>query len=108
VIAANYEPGMNEFNLKTVLNLAKDKTLDGFYGGPNDLVVDTAHVWGVDGKGSFTAIAPPLLAKQVLLFNPDAKVPAPPGIRLERLNGVHHTNLFDWPATREFLKSLLA
>ena len=106
-ISANYEPSREDFNLKRLLAEAQDTTLDALYPGPNDLVVDTANVWGIDGEPGFAAILPPLRPESVLLFNPDPTIAAPPGVKLERLSGVHHTNLFTWEATRTFLQQEL-
>lgn len=107
-VSANYEPSREDFNLKRLLAEAGDTTLDGLYPGPNDLVVDTAHVWAIDGEAGFAAINLPLKPESVLLFNPDPKVIAPPGVKVEMLSGVHHTNLFTWEATRAFLRQQLA
>ena len=106
-VSANYEPSRDDFNVKRLLAEAQDTTLDGIYPGPNDLVVDTAHVWSIDGEPGFTAIAPPLQPESVLLFNPDRSIAGPPGVKVERLSGVHHTNLFTFEATQTFLKQEL-
>jgi len=47
-------------------------------------------------------------AQRLLLFNPDGQVPNPPGTQLEEMSGVHHTNLFTWQATQNFLRQQLA
>ncbi|HXF03989.1 MAG TPA: hypothetical protein VNM72_01060 [Blastocatellia bacterium] len=49
-ISANYEPDADEVNLKSISSIALDGALDQFYGGPNDLVVDTASVWAIDAS----------------------------------------------------------
>lgn len=108
-VTANYEPGHAEVNLKSVSNQALDGALDQFYGGPNDLVVDTASVWAVDTTTrSWEQTGPLLPAQRVLLFNPDPQVTHPPGVQLERRRGVHHTNLFEAEPTRQFLQRQLA
>lgn len=103
-VAANYEPGRDEFNVKRVLSEAGDSTLDALFAGPNDLVVDTAHVWAIDAAPTLTAVGPTLPAERLLLFNPDPQITTPPGIQLQRASGVHHTNLFTRAETRDFLK----
>ena len=107
-VAANYEPGEEEFNLKTVSKKALDGALDKFYGGPNDLVVDTASVWALDTAKSLDQTGQMIPAQRLLLFNPDGQVPNPPGTQLEEMSGVHHTNLFTWQATQNFLRQQLA
>jgi CHAT domain-containing protein len=107
-VAANYEPDRDEFNLKRLQTEALDTAVDAFYGDPNDLVVDTAHVWAVDAEPTLAATGPVIPAERVLLFNPDPKVTSPPGVQIEQLSGVHHTNLFTWAPTRQFLQQQLA
>lgn len=107
-VAANYEPEPNDFNIKQVLSKAGDTTLDAFFAGPNDLVVDTAHVWAIDATASLSNAGAIIPAERILLFNPDAQVPTPPGVQLQHTRGVHHTNLFARPETQAFLQSQLA
>ncbi|CBE69122.1 MAG: CHAT domain-containing protein [Candidatus Methylomirabilis oxygeniifera] len=107
-IAANYEPERDEFNLKRLLSEAGDATIDAFFGDPNDLVVDTAHVWSVDATPNLETVGPVIPAHRILIFNPDPKVPTPPGVLVHSMSGVHHTNLFTWPQTRDFLRRHLA
>jgi hypothetical protein len=107
-IAANYEP-KEEFNLKSLADKTFDTAVDAFFAHANDLVVDTASVWAIDQKElSLETIQPPIPAGRLLLFNPDPQVPNPPGILLKRNSGVHHTNLFEQPETREFLRNVLS
>jgi CHAT domain-containing protein len=106
-VAANYEPDREDFNLKRVLGEAGDSALDEFYGAANDLVVDTAHVWAADAEPTLQGTGSAIPATRVLLFNPDPRVPSPPGVQLHRLSGVHHTNLFSWEPTRRFLQQQL-
>jgi hypothetical protein len=96
-----------DFNLKQLLAAAGDKTIDSFYGGANDLVVDTSHVWAIDGRPDFKNVRAPLKAERVLLFNPDAEMEGPAGVMVENQLGVHHTNIFTWPATRRFIAQQL-
>ncbi len=107
-IAANYEPERDEFNLKRLLSEAGDAAIDAFYGDPNDLVVDTAHVWSVDATPNLETVGPVIPADRILIFNPDPKVPTPPGALVHSMSGVHHANLFTWPQTRDFLRRHLA
>jgi hypothetical protein len=107
-VAANYEPEPGEFNAKRVLSQAGDVALDGFFPGPNDLVVDTAHVWAIDAAPTLTATGSVIPAERMLLFNPDPEVSTPPGVQLQRASGVHHTNLFSRAETRDFLRKQLA
>jgi CHAT domain-containing protein len=107
-VAANYEPEHDEFNVKRALIEAGDTALDGLFPGPNDLVVDTAHVWATDAAPTLAATGSVIPAERLLLFNPDSQVTLPPGIQLQRANGVHHTNLFGRTETRDFLRQQLA
>lgn len=126
-VAANYEPDADEINLKTISSIALDGALDQFYGGPNDLVVDTASVWAIDASKKEDASGPSLPAERLLVFNPDPNLlpvarafrPAlflqtrksalpPTGAQIEPQTGVHHTNLLEQEATRRFLQKNLS
>lgn len=106
-VAANYEPDRDEFNLKRLKDEAFDQAADAFYGEANDLVVDTDSVWAI-GAGESLSRGSSIPPQRLLLFNPDAEAPNPPDMRLERLSGVHHTNVLSWEPTRQFLQQQLA
>ena len=76
-VAANYEPERDEFNVKRVLSEAGDTAFDGLFPGPNDLVVDTAHVWATDAAPTLAATGSVIPAERLLLFNPDSQVTPP-------------------------------
>jgi hypothetical protein len=108
-VAANYEPDRDELNLKRLQDEAFDEAADAFYGDPNDLVVDTASVWAVDvEEKDLKTTGEKIPVTRLLVFNPDPNVSTPPGVQLERMSGVHHTNLFTWEPTRNFLRQQLA
>jgi hypothetical protein len=107
-VAANYEPEPGEFNVKRLLSDAGDTALDGLFPGPNDLVVDTAHVWAIDAAPDMLTAGTIIPAERLLLFNPDPRVATPPGVQLQFASGVHHTNLFSRAETRDFLQRQLA
>lgn len=105
-VAANYEPAGDGLSLKRLQDDAFDVAVDAFYGDPNDLVVDTASVWAVDTEQNLTQ-SPTIPPQRLLLFNPEATMPHPPNAQIERLSGIHHTNLFTWEPTRNFLRQQL-
>jgi hypothetical protein len=71
--------------------------------------VDTASVWAVDvEEKDLKTTGEKIPVTRLLVFNPDPKVSTPPGVQLERMSGVHHTNLFTWEPTRNFLRQQLA
>ena len=105
-VAANYEPALDELNAKRLLTEA-DTAIDGFYPGPNDLVVDTAHVWAIDGKPGMTTVSKLVPIERLLLFNPDASVDGPANVHVCARRGVHHTNLFGFKETRDFISEQL-
>lgn len=106
-VAANYIPDRDDFNLKALLDELKDQTVDNLFAGPNDLVVDTAHVWAIDSRPDFSQVGPHIPAENILLFNTDSKHSPPAGVRVEPTAGVHHVNLFQFAAVHDFLRDVL-
>jgi hypothetical protein len=110
-VATNYEPG-GEMNVLRLLNEAKNIVLDKFYKDYNDLVVNTTHVWTVDGDANTTTASKRLPAERLLIYNPRDQMGVPRfhdvAATSVDLAGVHHTNLFSFDQTRKFLQTQLS
>lgn len=111
-VTTNYEPG-GEMNVFYLLREATNIVVDKFYKDYNDLVVNTTHVWTVDGDANTTTTSKRLPAERLLIYNPRNQMGVP---RFEGaapdsvvdLAGVHHTNLFSFDQTRKFLQKQLS
>ncbi|MFQ5577140.1 MAG: CHAT domain-containing protein, partial [Anaerolineae bacterium] len=116
-VAANYEPQRDEINIKTLAGrrrakntAAVDAAADVFFSDFNDLVVDTSHVWAIDPPPEISAAAPPawLPGAGLLIFNPNRAMPTPPQATTVDKTGVHHTNVFYFKETQDFLRAKLS
>jgi hypothetical protein len=91
-------------------------SLDALFAGANDLVVNTAHAWGIGrGPAELTDLPDFLPGSRVLVYGPprpDGVPPRtifpPPGVTIEEALGVHHTNLFSQRRVREILREWLS
>jgi hypothetical protein len=111
-VTTNYEPG-GEMNVLRLLKEAKNIVLDKFYKDYNDLVVNTTHVWTVDGDANTTTTSKRLPAERLLIYNPRGQMGVPrfqdvAATSVVDLAGVHHTNLFSFDQTRKFLQTQLS
>jgi hypothetical protein len=96
VVTANYEPRREGLHISRLFKEAGNKAADRFFDTANDLVVDTANVWGNK--------QPIVRGERVLLYDPGGSGLRPPeGVLVEALREVHHTNIFAVEKTREFL-----
>ncbi|RME48530.1 MAG: hypothetical protein D6796_06155, partial [Caldilineae bacterium] len=118
-VAVNYEPPPKETNIHSLAKQVKarqsnalDEATDILFANYNDLVVDTPRVWAVDlspDVAATAAVAPAWLPPaRLLIYNPDEAMPVPPGATVLHTPGVHHTNVFYFPATRQFLRQQLS
>ena len=87
-----------------------DVTMDALFRNANDLVVNTAHAWGIgsspeDVLDDLPAFLP---KKRVLVYRPPFGFMPPPGVPTEQALGVHHCNLFSQPRVQEVIKTWLA
>jgi CHAT domain-containing protein len=115
IICAEFEPTALVPNLRMLVKSAADAGLDlaadAFFGGANDLVVNTSHGWSIGAtpdqvlKGFPKWIDP----RRVLLFTPphtDLRVPG--DITIEAALGVHHINLLSQPKVQTTIQSWLS
>ncbi len=113
-VAANYEPRPEEITLKNLFKATSakivDAATDSLVTSFNDLVVDTAHVWAVDTPVGLTSTetVPWLPAENLLVYNPGQQMKTPPGAISLNVTGVHHTNIFYYRQTRNFLRDQLS
>jgi CHAT domain-containing protein len=112
VVCSEFEPTALVPNLKKVAQAAAaaslDAGLDALFASANDLVVNTAHSWGIGCGPSDLTSLPKLLGDRVLLYSPPRTDFKPPtGVRTETALGVHHCNLFCQSRVRETIKEWL-
>jgi hypothetical protein len=112
VICSEFEPTALVPNLKKVAQAAAaaslDAGLDALFATANDLVVNTAHSWGIACPPGELTNLPTLLADRVLLYSPPkTEFKAPKGVQTETALGVHHCNLFAQTRVRETIKAWL-
>jgi len=111
VVCSEFEPTVLVPNLKQILQAARDASvnasLDALFASANDLVVNTAHAWGIGyspaaGNEDLPAFLPD---RRVLLYSPPRTTFKPPkGVKTETALGVHHCNLFSQPRVQEKIK----
>jgi hypothetical protein len=113
VICAEFEPTALVPNLKQIAKSATeaglDAGLDALFASANDLVVNTAHAWGIACSPVEAVNLPKFVSQnRVLLFTPPQTAFKPPaGIRIETALGVHHCNLFSQARVQEAIKAWL-
>ena len=112
VICSEFEPTALVPNLKKVAQAAAaaslDAGLDALFASANDLVVNTAHAWGIACAPADVTSLPKLLADRVLLYSPPRTDFKPPkGVQTETALGVHHCNLFSQSRVHETIKTWL-
>jgi hypothetical protein len=112
VICSEFEPTALVPNLKKVAQAAAaaslDAGLDALFATANDLVVNTAHSWGIACPPGELTNLPTLLADRVLLYSPPKTgFRVPKGVQTETALGVHHCNLFAQTRVRETIKGWL-
>jgi hypothetical protein len=113
VICSEFEPTALVPNLKQIAKSATeaglDAGLDALFASANDLVVNTAHAWGVACSPTEAVNLPKSVSQnRVLLFTPPKTTFKPPaGIRIETALGVHHCNLFSQARVQEAIKAWL-
>jgi pimeloyl-ACP methyl ester carboxylesterase len=105
VVASNYVPDRDTLNLRTILQEIGDETIDRFFETPNDLVVETASMWALDKKSSWTEKIQALPPENILLFN--TLRGGPENLTPELQSGVHHTNYFLNRSVRDFIREVL-
>ena len=110
-MSADYDPAL-EANVVGLLKKSADVAIDRFFGGCNDLVVNTAHVWAVDGPPRLDHLSEWWPAERLLLFmrpigSGQVDLRLPKGVVPVRQAGVHHTNMFLLQRTRDFLREQL-
>jgi hypothetical protein len=109
-VSANYTPARDDFNLVALLSEAGNLAVDSLFGQPNDLVVDTAHVWSIAVDSQIGEKSKVILPARILLFNTDRqqKSLALAGITTKEVAGIHHVNFFRQGDVREFLRRVLS
>lgn len=105
VVASNYVPDRNTLSLQTILNEIGDEAIDRFFAAPNDLVVETASMWALDRKSSWTEKIQSISPENILLFN--TLRGGPENLPPELQSGVHHTNYFLNRTVRDFIRKVL-
>jgi hypothetical protein len=105
VVASNYVPDRDTLSLKTILQEVGDEAIDRFFAVPNDLVVETASMWALDKKSSWTEKIQALPPENIMLFN--TMRGGPEGLTPELQSGVHHTNYFLNRTVRDFIRNVL-
>src|SRR5262245_13358973 len=84
VVCAEYEPSILVPNLKKIVDAAKavsvDVTLDALFQSANDLVVNTAHTWGIGSSAAemLKDLPPFLPSNRVLVYHPPRSAFKPP------------------------------
>lgn len=110
-VGVNFEPLDNDETTGGFLKFNKqktDNTVDNFFAAFNDLVVDTARVWGVDQDAPSATPPPWLPGENLLIYNPAQAMETPPSATVFDMPGVHHTNVFYFEQTQAFLKKQLS
>ena len=105
VVASNYVPDRNTLSLQTILQEVGDEAMDRFFAIPNDLVVETASMWAMDSKSSWTEKIKSLPPEHILLFN--TMRGGPENLKPELQSGIHHTNYFLNRTVRDFIRNVL-
>ena len=117
VVCSEFEPSTLVPNLKKIVEAAKaasvDVTMDALFASANDLVVNTAHAWGIGVSPEETLKGLPrfLAPERVLVYQPPRTEFKPAFLPKEQIVealGVHHCNLFSQARVRETIKSWLA
>jgi len=114
VVCSEFEPSILVPNLKKIVEAARaasvDVTMDALFKNANDLVVNTAHAWGIGSSPEDVLKDLPafLPKKRVLVYRPPFGFMPPPGVPTEQALGVHHCNLFSQPRVQEMIKTWLA
>ena len=111
VICSEFEPTALVPNLKALAKAAAearlDAGLDALFASANDLVVNTAHAWGIGCSKEALTTVPALLDGRVLLFAPPGTLWAPAGLTPQHALGIHHCNLFSQPLVHTAIKGWL-
>jgi len=113
VVCAEFEPTALVPNLKAIATAAAlttaDSGLDAVFQSANDLVVNTAHAWGIGLSPENVGKLPAFVASnRVLVYKPPrTKFEPPVGTQVETALGVHHCNLFSQSRVRTTLKEWL-
>lgn len=105
VVASNYVPDRNTLSLQTILQELGNAAVDEYFQVPNDLVVETASMWSLDKKSSWTEKIQALPRESILLFN--TMRGGPENIIPVLQSGVHHTNYFLNRTVRDFIRKVL-
>jgi hypothetical protein len=113
VVCAEFEPTALVPNLKAIATTSAlttaDAGLDAVFQSANDLVVNTAHAWGIGLSPDNVGTLPTFVASnRVLVYKPPrTKFEAPDGTQVEIALGVHRCNLFSQSRVRTTLKEWL-
>jgi CHAT domain-containing protein len=112
VVSSEFEPTALVPNLKKLAEAAASASLnasvDALFGTANDLVVNTANVWGIAQPAGELKTLPPFLDGRALIYTPPKPTfTAPEGAVIKTALGVHHCNLFAQPLVRETIKRWL-
>ncbi len=113
IVCAEFEPTALVPNLKKMLHTAAqtgiDALADELFGAANDLVVNTAHTWGIARSGDELARLPDFVSPgRVLVFRPpDSTFKPPAQVQIESALGMHHSNLFAQPRVQASIQAWL-